>query len=141
METLLALMEGLQGAALSAAAPVFDWITFLVFMGSFGSRRFPQTVDQGIACLCGLLVWGWYSLSGAFFEEQAAPFGMLSGFALFYILSWILFTGLTFLYRFFLVLLWDLGRCLYAAVLLLAFSALCNLPYLLPRVWKEASGQ
>lgn len=32
METLLALMEGLKGAVLSAAMPGFDWITFLVFM-------------------------------------------------------------------------------------------------------------
>lgn len=141
METLLALMEGLKGAVLSAVVPVFDWITFLVFMGSFGTRRFPQTVDKGIACLCGLLVWGWYSASGALFAEQAAPLGMLAAFVLFYILSWILFTGLTFLYRFFLVLLWCLGRCLYAAVLLFAFSALYDLPYPLPRVWKEASGQ
>lgn len=66
---------------------------------------------------------------------------MLAGFVLFYILSWILFAELNFLYRFFLVLLWDLGRCLYAAVLLFAFSALCDLPYPLPRVWREASGQ
>lgn len=50
METLLALMKGLKGAVLSAAVPVFDWITFLVFMGSFGSRRFPQPVGKGIAC-------------------------------------------------------------------------------------------
>ena len=50
METLLALMEGLKGAALSAVVPVFDWITFLVFLGSFGSRRFPQPVGKGIAC-------------------------------------------------------------------------------------------
>lgn len=141
METLLALMEGLKGAVLSAAVPVFDWITFLVFMGSFGTRRFPQTVDKGIACLCGLLVWGWYSLSGALFAQQAAPLGTLAAFVLFYALSCILFTGLTFLYRFFLVLLWDLGRCLYAAVLLFAFSALFDLPYPLPRVWKEASDQ
>ena len=77
----------------------------------------------------------------ALFAQQAAPFGMLAAFVLFYILSWILFTGLTFLYRFFLVLLWYLGCCLYAAVLLLAFSALYDLPYPLPRVWREASGQ
>ena len=76
METLLALMEGLTGAALSAAAPLFDWITFLVFMGSFGTRRFPQPVNKGIACLCGLLIWGWYSSSGTLFTEQAAPFGL-----------------------------------------------------------------
>ena len=95
METLLALMEGLKGAVLSAAVPVFDWITFLVFMGSFGTRRFPQTVDKGIACLCGLLVWGWYSLSGALFAQQAAPLGTLAAFVLFYALSCILFTGLT----------------------------------------------
>lgn len=141
METLLALMEGWKGMVLSAAAPLFDWITFLVFMGSFGTRRFPQSVDKGIACLCGLLVWGWYGSSGVLFAEQAAPFGMLAGFVLFYALSWILFAELTFLYRFFLVLLWDLGRYLYAAVLLFAFSALCDLPYPLPRVWREASGQ
>ena len=141
METLLALMEGWKGIVLSAAAPLFDWITFLVFMGSFGTRRFPQSVGKGIACLCGLLIWGWYGSFGAFFAEQAAPLGMLAGFVLFYILSWILFAELNFLYRFFLVLLWDLGRCLYAAVLLLAYSALWDLPYPLPSVWKEASGQ
>lgn len=141
METLLALMEGWKGAVLSAAAPLFDWITFLVFMGSFGTRRFPQPVDKSIACLCGLLIWGWYGSFGVLFAEQAAPFGMLAGFVLFYALSWILFAELNFLYRFFLVLLWDLGRCLYAAVLLLAFSALCDLPYPLPRVWREVSGQ
>ena len=49
METLLALMEGWKGIVLSAAAPLFDWITFLVFMGSFGTRRFPQPVGKGIA--------------------------------------------------------------------------------------------
>lgn len=141
METLLALMEGWKGIVLSAAAPLFDWITFLVFMGSFGTRRFPQSVGKGIACLCGLLVWGWYSSSGALFAAQATPFGILAAFVLFYILSCILFTGLTFLYRFFLVLLWCLGRCLYIAVLLLAFSALFDLPYPLPRVWREASAQ
>lgn len=141
METLLALIEGLKETVLSAAAPLFDWITFLIFMGSFGTRRFPQSVGKGIACLCGLLIWRWYSSSGALFAEQAAPFGMLAGFVLFYILSWILFAELTFLYRFFLVLLWNLGCCLYTAVLLFAFSALCNLPYPLPRVWREASGQ